>query len=425
MKDFFDRCKQWWMRDIEATARTQTTEIVSALETNSRNSEAARKEVIDAIDLLRKRLVNAAKTDNDQLSATIVEALDLHRARTVRNAKSLSIENASSISQALDLHRKRVVRSLTTAIEESTSTVVGETRAQNRALISAIERQTSMLTYQFSAQMGYFATGRPPLVLQEATFEALIRSSRDHSHVRDAITVNMERIFVEILKQEKPKLTIEIGAHEAHFSSMVKENLPDTRTVAFEANPNVHGYHHNRLHDEGVEYLNAAVSNSPGALTLKVPVPEGGKPNELMGSLLTYNGATSDETMEFQEIAINGVTVDGFLAGAPIEDLALWVDVEGAAAMVLEGAASTLSSCLCLYMEIEKQSRWGDQDDEAAAVEKMLATYGLTPVFRDVYRYGWQHNVIYLRQDLLERDYLPALYSQHMLFTPPIKSAAK
>lgn len=60
------------MRDIEATARTQTTEIVSALETNSRNSEAARKEVIDAIDLLRKRLVNAAKTDNDQLSATIV-----------------------------------------------------------------------------------------------------------------------------------------------------------------------------------------------------------------------------------------------------------------------------------------------------------------------------------------------------------------
>ena len=76
-------------------------------------------------------------------------------------------------------------------------------------------------------------------------------------------------------------------------------------------------------------------------------------------------------------------------------------------------------------MEIEKQSRWGDQDDEAAAVEKMLATYGLTPVFRDVYRYGWQHNVIYLRQDLLERDYLPALYAQHMLFTPPIKSAAK
>lgn len=413
------------MRDIEATARAQTTEIVSALESNSRNSEDARKEVIEAIDLLRRRLVNSAKTDTDKLSTAIVEALDLHRARSVRSAKSLSFENASSISEALDLHRKRVVRSFSASIEESTSAIVAETRAQNRALISAIERQTSMLAYQFSAQMGHFPAGRPTLASQEATFEALIRSSRDHRHVRDAITDNMERIFVEILKREKPKLTIEIGAHEAHFSSMVKAQLPSTRTVAFEANPNVHSHHQDRLRDEGVEYLNAAVSNLPGPMTLKVPIPEGGSPNELMGSLLTYNGATSDESMGFQEIAINGVTVDEFLNGDPIEDLALWVDVEGAAAMVLEGAGNTLSSCLCLYMEIEKQSRWGEQDDEATAVEKMLAKYGLIPVFRDVYRYGWQYNVIYLRQELLERDYLPALYAQHMLFTPPIKLATK
>lgn len=83
----------------------------------------------------------------------------------------------------------------------------------------------------------------------------------------------LEEAFLALAVASAPDLSVEIGAHEASFSSRLKQRLPRVRALAFEANPYVFDRYtrgpDNRLSD--VDYRNAAICDTLGTVNLFIP----------------------------------------------------------------------------------------------------------------------------------------------------------
>jgi FkbM family methyltransferase len=230
--------------------------------------------------------------------------------------------------------------------------------------------------------------------VQGMLLEALMQARKaDVAGGRRAFTYDLADIVVELACALKPDLALEIGANEATFSQRVKAALPDSRVVAFEANPTLYPTRSIAPLAAGVEYLPLCVSDRLGPQEFRVPVYEN-RPNRSMGSMLS--DMRSSDYLSYQ---VEAVTLDGFLGPGAASANVMWVDVEGAVGRVIEGATEALGHCLLFYAELESVPRWEGQHTDEAIIE-VLAAYGLTPLLRDVQRANWQYNCLFIRSEL-------------------------
>ena len=93
---------------------------------------------------------------------------------------------------------------------------------------------------------------------------------------------------------------------------------------------------------------------------------------------------------------MRAVTLDGFLGDVSNLANAMWIDVEGALALVFDGAGRTLRNCQALYVEMESSARWEGQMIDTDVVSS-LSAYGLKPVLRDIQKTCLQYNAIFVR----------------------------
>jgi FkbM family methyltransferase len=221
---------------------------------------------------------------------------------------------------------------------------------------------------------------------------------------RKAVGNRLANWFYQLTVSLQPDLVIEVGAHAADYSKASKQALPGSRVVAFEAHPEVHAKFAGEAAAAGVEFMPLCVADRDGMATFKVPMkatPTALKERRLTGSLLT--DVDADRVSQYE---VRSVRLDDYLGNAARLSNTLWIDVEGAIGPVLDGADVTLKHCLALLVEVESSPRWMGQitDREVAG---RLASYGLTPVLRDIQRNRggaeWQYNVAYIRSDLLRQ----------------------
>jgi FkbM family methyltransferase len=212
-----------------------------------------------------------------------------------------------------------------------------------------------------------------------------------------AVTVNdLAATVAELVLHLKPKTILEIGAHEASFSRTIKQKLPDSRVVAFEANPQVHEKFKAIVEATGVEYRFQCIADENRTYDFLIPGKEPGKEVTTMGSIHNTN-IWSMETMK--KYQVEGRRLDDFL-GDGIATNAMWVDVEGAIGSVLAGAENALKHTVLFFAELEATARWDGQILDVDVIAK-LAEQGLYPVLRDIQRHKWQHNIVFLHQDVL------------------------
>ena len=207
---------------------------------------------------------------------------------------------------------------------------------------------------------------------------------------RKAITDCLAQTFFNLLNRLNSPLVLEIGAHEGRFSKKIKTCRPQTRVVAFEANPLVYARFAPAMTQAGVEYHQLCVAEREGDTILKVP-KKNGVESLNMGSLLRHR-----KLAEWSEYPVRAVSLDGFLGDAAGLPNAMWVDVEGALANIFAGAERTLHNCQAAYVEMERVARWEGQMIDIDVVSH-LAHYGLKPVLRDIQRPGF-YNAIFIRQ---------------------------
>lgn len=225
-----------------------------------------------------------------------------------------------------------------------------------------------------------------------AAAEHLPADPAENARRRRSGAGHLAGVVAKVVTALRPATILEIGAHEAGFSQRMKRALPDSRVVAFEANPEVHARHRAVLDAAGVEYLMTCMADTEGERTFNIPVRRT-RVKATMGSVLE-----DSEAEDHIRYRVPGVTLDGFL-GADQGAVALWIDVEGAMGQVLAGGAATLRRCVALFAELETTARWPGQT-LAHEVLPAITQAGLVPLLADTQR-EWQFNVLFVRPAVL------------------------
>lgn len=223
-----------------------------------------------------------------------------------------------------------------------------------------------------------------------------------------AMTPKVSALFFVSLQQAlSPDVCIEIGAHEATFSMLMRERHKDIEIFAYEANPAVFQrctkqYDYAR---QNIVYLNKAVSDTDGPITINiVGGSDGTSPlSSILGRDHSMHG------LETKQISIPSYRGDSLLRSLKAKNAALWIDVEGAAGIVIKGLEQSLTQKIVssIYIELESVRFWEGQSLEEEVLERLLS-YGYVPLFCDD-EYKGQHNVILLRQEYLNEAFFEAV----------------
>ena len=242
-------------------------------------------------------------------------------------------------------------------------------------------------------------------LLQMASHYDLSQKSERRRSARD-----LAGFFLRAAKVVEADLFIEVGAKEASASHRARSYLPQSRVVAFEANPyTFEKFQGENPESTGVEYYHLAVSDRPGPVTFHVRLhPEGSPRPDGHGSLLERDDSYEHD---FDEVTVDSTTLDIFFAYEEFKRCAMWVDVEGASEAVLSGGRSVLSKAAIVIIEVEDRALWKGSWT-APEVTRCLAEVGLFPVARD-FEYAYQYNVVFVRESLLNDPLLRLRLAQH------------
>jgi FkbM family methyltransferase len=213
-------------------------------------------------------------------------------------------------------------------------------------------------------------------------------------------------IYFELMVLSKPAIFCDIGANKGEAGRRALALRPDMKVFGFEANPKIHSQYEKINVDSGVHWINCAIADQNGKLVLYVPkiLARALKGEALVSERIVEaedTGKSSllkrDENAEYESVEVPAVALDKFLLDqAPEGRVALWIDVEGAASLVLKGANETLARTDIVIIEVEGFGFWQDQA-LVMQIMDVLYSHGFVPVLRDREYQDAQFNIIFLR----------------------------
>lgn len=258
-------------------------------------------------------------------------------------------------------------------------------------------RDAGYRLFSHLTRMRWGTTGLPPRVLR--------------GRVEDA--------YHRLCAGAAPTISLELGAHEATFSRRIKDAMPETRCVAFEANPYVHARFVDEVAAAGVEYRHAAVAREAGEVSLTIPleIRDQRRPRDGTSASLS----THRDIGESEQVTVPAVRCDDVVTAGSDDVVVAWIDVEGANGPVLESAVGVLERTSLAYIEVESEEIWPDQwlDTDVA---RFFDGIGMLPIVRDIQKpvRDFQHNVVYARPEIAGRQRTARMIDR--IFSGPVAS---
>ena len=252
----------------------------------------------------------------------------------------------------------------------------------------------------------------------EASLEYLLISHMNAQTPPDIGRASHERLvtfFAGLLAIAEPALFLDIGANDASTALYVKARFPSCKVMAFEANPAIYALYQAKVSAAGVAYTNVAVAAQDGVMPVYVPLtlsngyadgeivamPSREPPETGKASLRRRNEAAT-----YAQHTVRAVTLDAILCDAALpsqtRDIVLWIDVEGAAFEVLQGAKTALERTSVIFIESENHEFWTGQK-LCGEVAHVLIAAGFIPVQRDREYGDKQFNTVFLHHSLAGR----------------------
>ena len=195
--------------------------------------------------------------------------------------------------------------------------------------------------------------------------------------------------FLKLQDDLSPTMSIEVGAYDADFSVQMAKKMW-SNIYAFEASKPVFHRYKDVLATEAprVNYINKAITNYEGLVEVFYDLKT--NPEDV-----GHNGIKSGRYEIGHSENIECISLDIFFKDIQNENIALWIDCEGANREVLTGAEKTLSLCSSVYIEVEDKPIWDDiwlKDDVLRFMQNkgfvQYAEYGYAPD---------QSNMIFIR----------------------------
>lgn len=198
---------------------------------------------------------------------------------------------------------------------------------------------------------------------------------------------------------------IECGAHGAEASMRFVEEDPDRIALAFEANPFTFKKRTIHAASPQVIPMNQGVGAEPATLLLRIPDKHGtGSKTSPMASFLSESSSR-----EYSTVEVLVTTVDLAASASSLRTpLALWIDVEGYGAEVLNGGSSSLSEdVVVVLIEASGAGKWVGEMPVDGIIQQ-LRSHGLREFARDCSKSNnSQYNLLFVRDpDALATEHL-------------------
>lgn len=199
-------------------------------------------------------------------------------------------------------------------------------------------------------------------------------------------------LFHLILTYLKPDCVLDVGSRDGTDALTFRKLLPHARITAFEANPALYAKMANNstLRSNRIEVRNVAVADKVGTFTFRVHDPDRG-----IGSLRPPLGRPT-----YDEYSVETCRIDGIIAAGQCRRIALWVDTEGTAFEVLEGASGLMDQIVSVHVEVEFWQLWSDQKIETD-IRNKLESANLVHIGGTSYPRTAQTDQVYVKKDYL------------------------
>lgn len=145
------------------------------------------------------------------------------------------------------------------------------------------------------------------------------------------------------------KTIFDVGSRDGHQSVEFRKWFPNARIVAFEANPNQINLCINNTKNHNIEIVPRAVSDSNGQITFFIASNNVGA-----SSLLENSGHPRSNAWPQTKTIVESVRIDDWCKDNNVDSIdLLWMDVQGAEKIVLNGCGDLLDNVKSICTEVE------------------------------------------------------------------------
>ena len=160
--------------------------------------------------------------------------------------------------------------------------------------------------------------------------------------------------YTDILNKNKPTMAIEVGGFDGYFSKYAYDNLCNN-VYCFEASL----YVWNRFKETfntNINYINAAICDYSGLINFKMQ-------KEFSPEMIGHNSIKyRNDLGEIEEESVICYSLDDFFIDKVnhTDNIALWIDAEGASKDILLGMQNLLNTKLIssIFIEVEHFAFW-------------------------------------------------------------------
>lgn len=224
--------------------------------------------------------------------------------------------------------------------------------------------------------------------------------------------------FFSVIERLTVTSLLEIGAFQAEVSRQFIGEGPARHALAVEANPYNFDQFKDSLTNAGVIYHHAAILDREGPCELQLHVTD----IDIKNGYIRGNNSIlkSDARPETRAVSVPGTTLDALVTNyvathsipdPAVQHPALWIDVEGALDLVINGGRQTIANSLVIFAEVETEQLWNKQAT-FPEITALLGTLGFFPWLRDCEYEPEQFNVMFVNHRLVDTALLEEIASQ-------------
>jgi FkbM family methyltransferase len=214
--------------------------------------------------------------------------------------------------------------------------------------------------------------------------------------------VNTRRLFARLLSVLQVNAVCDVGSMDGAEALRFRGVLERASIYAFEPNPENFRLMQAdpELRQNDIRLLPFAATNYDGAAELFLVEADYSCNNPWRGLSSLYR--RSDGTKLAQVVGVRTRRLDTFLAdqGASEARLALWIDAEGKAYEVIEGATGVAGQVRLVHVEVETTPCIGSNQKLYPEVKELLHKLGFAELATDQAPVSMQFNALFVRRDL-------------------------
>ena len=214
--------------------------------------------------------------------------------------------------------------------------------------------------------------------------------------------VNTRRLFARLLPLLEINAVCDVGSMNGSDALMCRDVLSRARIYAFEPNPGNFCLMQGdpALRERAIELVPFAATNYDGEAEFFVVKADYSRPNHRRGMSSLYRRSDGSELAAV--VPVKTTRLDTFLAGRTTPDmrLAMWIDTEGKAYEVIEGAVGIAQHVHLLHVEVETVPLIGTDQKLYADVKALLGTKGFIVLATSRADSKSQFNALFVRRDL-------------------------